>query len=132
MIKESHACFPYFYLPPPAHAQAQPAQAQAQAHECPPPPPPRNPPLPLLGDEVCIGTGFVLLVIALVKPVMSPITPAAKVEAPLTIDAAKSEPGICGKETEGLPPAAPLPELTGAAIPPLPPIVSTAGRMVGS
>ena len=75
------------YRPPPAQAQAQ--LAQAQAH----PPPLRPLLLPL-----DLGTGLVLLVTALVKLVRLPIAPAEKVLTPLTTEAAKSEPGICGSE----------------------------------
>ena len=41
------------------------------------------------------------LVTPLVKPVRSPTIPAENAVAPLTIDAAKSEPGMFGIENEG-------------------------------
>ena len=53
-----------------------------------------------------------MLVIAPVKPVRSPIAPAAMLDAPLIIDAAKSDPGIFGRESEGL-----LPPPEGMLVP---------------
>jgi len=88
------------YRPPPAQAQAQPAHAHAQAH----PPPPLRPPREL--DEG-FGGGLVTLVTRLVKSVTLPITFCEKVCTPVTMDAAKSEPGKFGTEgmeTEGLDP----------------------------
>lgn len=92
------------HLPPPAQAQAQPAQAHAQAQLWPPPP------LQLLPERVATGTGFVLLVMVLVKSVTFPITPPAKFWTPPAIEAAKVLPGRLG--IEKLPP--PLPEEDGA------------------
>ena len=73
-----------------------------------------------------------MFVTALVKPVRSPIAPAAMLEAPLIIDAAKSEPGIFGRESEGLlpPEGIPVPVLAGMLSPP-PPLVCAAGCQPG-
>lgn len=84
----------HFYLPPPAQAHAQPAQAQAQAH---PPPPPLRP-LELRPLLVETGIGLVLLVILPVKSVTLPITLLDTFCTPLTIEAAKSEPGRWGND----------------------------------
>ena len=76
---------------------------------------------------------MVRLVTPPVKPVRSPTTPAARPEAPLTTDAAKSDPGICGRFSEGrlfeLPPAA---GAETAPPPARPPPALMAGRKVGS
>jgi hypothetical protein len=50
------------------------------------------------------GTGFVLLVTALVKSVTLPITLEEKLCTPLTIPAAKVAPGKVGKEIPPFPP----------------------------
>ena len=96
------------YLPPPAQAQAQPAQAQAQAQ----PPPPLERWLPLLVET---GTGLVLLVTLLVKSDRFPITFPEKFCTPLTMEAAKSEPGRWGKEI--LPPPGPAVDIGAEAGP---------------
>ena len=105
--------------PPPAQAQAQPAQAQAQAQEL--PPPPLNPPEPLR-EDVVLGMGLVRFVMPVVKAVKLPTTPAAMPEAPLITLAAKSDPGIFGRE--GCPPPEGLPTETAGfpPVPTLPPI----------
>ena len=94
------------YRPPPAQAQAHPAQAQAQAQLCPPLLPPREPPL-RLALEVVTGTGLVLAVTPEVNWLTLPITPAEKLDTPLTTEAAKSEPGRWGRLTPPPPPDVP-------------------------
>jgi len=84
------------YRPPPAQAQAQPAQAQAQA-QAHPPPPERPPPLPVDRVEGA-GGGLVTFAMPLVNSVTLPMTLVAKFWAPLTMEAAKSDPGNLGME----------------------------------
>lgn len=62
-----------------------------------------------------------------VKSVTLPITPAAILEAPVTIEAAKSAPGKLGRLMEGRLPPDPVLVETGAASPPplLPPLLMT-------
>ncbi len=85
------------YLPPPAQAQAHPPQAQAQAHPLP----------PLLRPlDLETGTGLVFFVTLLVKSFRLPTTFSEKPCTPVTIDAAKSEPGSWGMEDAKLLPGA--------------------------
>jgi len=62
--------------------------------------------------EVDLGIGFVTFVTLDVKLVIFPTTPAEKLCTPLTIDAAKSEPGRFGSD---VPPEEGLLEETGLA-----------------
>ena len=60
---------------------------------------------------------MVRFVTAVVRPVKPPTTPAAKVDVPLITFAAKSEPGICGRDIR-LPPDDPT--LAGVLLPLVP------------
>jgi hypothetical protein len=98
------------HRPPPAQAQAQAQPAQAQAHE--------EPPLLLKLRAEGGGGGLVVRVTPLVKSVMLPTAPAAKVSTPLTMLAANSEPGRVGiAGLEDLPPEPGNPGLGAGARP---------------
>jgi hypothetical protein len=66
--------------------------------------------------------GLVRAVTPLVKPVRLPTIPDENAVAPLTMEAAKSDPGIFGIENEGFELPPPETAGAGAAIPALPPV----------
>jgi len=61
------------------------------------------------------GMGLVRLVMPLVKSDTLPMTPAAMPVMPLTIEAAKFEPGMFGRDIEGLLPPTPGAEAVDGA-----------------